>query len=179
MRTENHGSHEDCQVADSKLYDFKFTGTTLLTFDTLQKGEKNTMNRPDPIDEEYTFEKGLIVSSTDLKGIITYANRKFCEISGYTKDELVGKNHNIVRHPDMPKAAFKEVWDTIQSGKEWTGIVKNLRKDGRYYWVYSHISPIVVDGEVTGYTAARRPASETEVAETMPIYRELLAKERK
>jgi aerotaxis receptor len=135
------------------------------------------MNRPDPIDEEYTFEKGLIVSSTDLKGIITYANRKFCEISGYTKDELVGKNHNIVRHPDMPKAAFQEVWDKIQGGKEWTGIVKNLRKDGRYYWVYSHISPIVVDGDVTGYTAARRPASETEVAETIPIYRDLLEKE--
>ena len=84
------------------------------------------MNRPDPIDEEYVFEKGLIVSSTDLKGIITYANRKFCEISGYTKDELKGKNHNIVRHPDMPKAAFQEVWDTIQAGKEWTGIVKKF-----------------------------------------------------
>ena len=145
--------------------------------DTLQKGETNTMNRPDPIDEEYIFDKGLIVSSTDPKGIITYANRKFCDVAGYTKDELVGKNHNIVRHPDMPKAAFQEVWDTIQGGKEWTGVVKNLRKDGRYYWVYSHISPIVVDGDITGYTAARRPASETEVAETIPIYRDLLEKE--
>ncbi|GIU00801.1 hypothetical protein TSL6_13070 [Sulfurovum sp. TSL6] len=145
--------------------------------DTLQKGGNNTMNKPDPIDEEYIFEKGLIVSSTDIKGIITYANRKFCEISGYTKEELIGKNHNIVRHPDMPKAAFQELWDTIQGGKEWTGIVKNLRKDGRYYWVYSHISPIVVDGETTGYTAARRPASETEVTETIPIYRDLLEKE--
>lgn len=135
------------------------------------------MKRPDPIDEEYIFEKGLIVSSTDLKGIITYANRKFCEIAGYTKDELVGMDHNIVRHPDMPKVAFQEIWETIQSGKEWTGIVKNLRKDGRYYWVYSHISPMVINGELTGYTAARRPTSDTEVVENIPIYRDLIEKE--
>jgi len=135
------------------------------------------MNRPNPIDEAYTFDKGLIVSSTDLKGIITYANRKFCEIAGYSKDELIGKNHNIVRHPDMPKAAFQEVWDTIKNKKEWTGIVKNLRKDGRYYWVYSHISPIMVDDEITGYTAARRPASDTEIEEIIPVYKELLEKE--
>ncbi len=135
------------------------------------------MNRPDPIDEEHSFAHGLIVSSTDLKGIITYANRKFCEISGYTKDELRGKNHNIVRHPDMPKAAFREVWNTIQSGKDWSGVVKNLRKDGKYYWVYSHISPIMTDGDISGYTAARRPASETEIEETIPLYRDLLTEE--
>ena len=135
------------------------------------------MNRPDPIDKEYIFEKGLIVSSTDLKGIITYANRKFCEISGYTKNELVGKNHNIVRHPDMPKALFQEVWDTIQAGKEWTGIIKNLRKDGEYYWVYSHITPIAIDGKTMGYTAVRRPASATEIEEIIPIYKDLIEKE--
>ena len=135
------------------------------------------MQRPDPIDEAFTFKKGLIVSSTDLKGIITYANRKFCNISGYTKEELVGKNHNIVRHPDMPKAAFHEVWDTISEGKDWTGIVKNLRIDGRYYWVYSHISPIFSDGVITGYTAARRPASEDEISEIIPVYKDLLEKE--
>lgn len=135
------------------------------------------MKRPDPIDEEYTFEKGLIVSSTDLKGIITYANRKFCEIAGYTKDELTGKNHNIVRHPDMPKAAFQEVWDTIKADKGWTGIVKNLRKDGRYYWVYSYIIPITVDGYIVGYTAARRPASKTEIEEVVPLYKDLIEKE--
>ena len=135
------------------------------------------MNKPNPIDEEYAFEKGLIVSSTDLKGIITYANRKFCEIAGYSKDELIGKNHNIVRHPDMPKAAFQELWDTIKGKKEWTGIVKNLRSDGRYYWVYSHISPLVVNDEITGYTAARRPASATEIEEIVPVYKDMLEKE--
>ncbi len=137
------------------------------------------MTRPDPIDEEYTFEKGLIVSSTDLKGIITYANRKFCEIAGYTKSELTGKNHNIVRHPDMPKAAFKGLWDTIKAGKEWTGIVKNLRKDGRYYWVYSHIAPVFNDGQITGYTAARRPATKDEITESIQMYEDLLEQETK
>ncbi len=135
------------------------------------------MNRPVPIDEAFSFKQGLIVSSTDLKGIITYANRKFCNIAGYTKEELTGKNHNIVRHPDMPKAAFQEVWDTISAGKDWTGIVKNLRKDGRYYWVYSHISPIFSDGVITGYSAARRPASESEISEIIPVYRDLIEKE--
>ncbi|HFS82465.1 MAG TPA: PAS domain S-box protein [Epsilonproteobacteria bacterium] len=135
------------------------------------------MTRPDPIDEEYTFEDGLIVSSTDRDGIITYANRKFCEIAGYTRDELIGQNHNIIRHPDMPKAAFKEVWDTITSGKEWSGIVKNLRKDGKYYWVYSHITPVEKDGSIVGYTAARRPASRDEIDEVIPVYQDLIAAE--
>ena len=135
------------------------------------------MKRPEPINEEYTFSEGLIVSSTDIKGIITYANRKFCEIAGYSKTELVGKNHNIVRHPDMPKAAFKDVWETLQKGTAWNGIVKNLRKDGRYYWVYSHITPILSDGTLTGYTAARRPATQTEIIETKPLYEKLLIQE--
>ncbi|MFT7878759.1 MAG: PAS domain-containing protein [Sulfurimonas sp.] len=135
------------------------------------------MQRPEPIDEEFKFDEGLIVSSTDLKGIITYANRKFCEIANYSRGELIGKNHNIVRHPDMPKAAFQELWDTIRSGKEWTGVVKNLRKDGKYYWVYSHITPIEKNGEIIGYTAARRPASQTEINEVIPLYKELLEKE--
>jgi len=128
------------------------------------------MQKPTPINEEYTFQKGLIISSTDLRGILTYANRKFCEISGYTRDELMGQNHNIVRHPDMPKSIFKELWDTIKDGKEWSGIIKNLRKDGKFYWVYSHITPIYKNGEISGYTAARRPASESEIEEAATSY---------
>lgn len=137
------------------------------------------MIKPEPIDQEYTFDAGLIVSSTDLNGIITYANRKFCEISGYDKSELIGKNHNCIRHPDMPKAAFKELWDTLHAGKEWTGIVKNLRKDGTYYWVYSHITPIMQDGVKTGYSAARRPAFPTEINEVVPLYKEMLEQEKR
>jgi len=135
------------------------------------------MSKPTPIDIEYIFEQGLILSSTDLKGIITYANRKFCEIAGYTKEELVGKNHNIIRHPDMPKAAYKEVWDTISAGKEWAGLVKNLRKDGKYYWVFTHILPIRKNNEIIGYSAARRPASSEEIQEIIPLYQELLKTE--
>ncbi len=135
------------------------------------------MKRPEPIDEEHIFEQGLIISSTDLKGIITYSNKQFRETSGYTKDELKGSNHNIVRHPDMPQVTFTELWDNVKDGKEWTGIIKNLRKDGKYYWVYSHVSPITTDGEITGYTAARRPASDTEVEEIIPIYMDLIEKE--
>jgi len=136
------------------------------------------MKRPAPVDEEYTFEDGVIVSDTDLKGIITYSNRKFCEIAGYDKSELIGKNHNIVRHPDMPKAAFKDLWETIKRGESWTGTVKNLRKDGRYYWVYSHISPIFdKNGEITGYTAARKPATPTEVEEAETLYKQMKMEE--
>lgn len=171
------GLMQIARLPNSKKIIFFYYSAVLLH--TIKKGVHNTMNKPNPVDEEYVFENGLILSSTDLKGIITYANRKFCEIAGYTRDELKGKNHNIVRHPDMPKAAFQELWETIQSGKEWTGIVKNLRKDGRYYWVYSHIAPITKEGEIVGYTAARRPASVNEVEESIPIYMDMLSKESK
>ena len=171
------GLMETARLPEANIKNCTFTTATLLPNCQIKK--EDTMNRPDTIDEEYIFKQGLIVSSTDLKGIITYANRKFCEISGYHKDELVGKNHNIVRHPDMPKIAFEEVWDTIKSGKEWTGIVKNLRKDGRHYWIYSHIGPIIAEDSIYEYTAARRPASSTEVEEIIPLYKDLIKKENK
>jgi len=135
------------------------------------------MQKPTPVDVAYVFDNGLIISTTNLEGIITYTNRKFCEVSGYNKDELKNKNHHIVRHPDMPKASFKDLWETIQSGKEWTGVVKNLRKDGKYYWVYAHVTPLITDGTIYGYTAARRPASSNEIDEITPIYAEMLQKE--
>lgn len=137
------------------------------------------MQSPTPLDEEYTFEKGLIISSTDLKGIITYANRKFCEIAGYHKDELIGKNHNIIRHPDMPKAAFQGLWETLSKGEEWAGPVKNLRKDGKYYWVHTHITPVLSqEGVVMSYTAARRPVSTSEIDAITSVYHEMLTKEK-
>jgi aerotaxis receptor len=135
------------------------------------------MSKPTPTDEAYTFSDGLIVSSTDLNGNITYGNRKFCTVSGYSKSELIGKNHNIIRHPDMPKIAFRQLWNTIKDGNEWTGIVKNLRKDGLYYWVYTHITPVIKDGKLVGYSAARRPATKNEILEITPIYKDLKEKE--
>ncbi|HHO42518.1 MAG TPA: PAS domain S-box protein [Epsilonproteobacteria bacterium] len=136
------------------------------------------MVKSEPIDEEYTFDTGIGVSSTDLSGVITYANRKFCEISGYGKSELIGKNHNIVRHPYMPKMAFKQLWDTLDAEKEWTGIIKNLRKDGRYFWVYSHITPIFQNGKKIGYSSVKRPASATEINEIISHYKEMLEQEK-
>ncbi len=135
------------------------------------------MQKPTPIDEAYVFDDGLIISTTDLKGIITYTNRKFCEVSGYDKNELKGQNHHIIRHPDMPEASFKELWKTIQLGKEWTGLVKNLRKDGKYYWAYAHITPLLSDGTMYGYAATRRPASSNEIDEAGPLYAQMLEKE--
>ncbi len=136
------------------------------------------MERPVAVDEEYFFEGRAIVSETDLEGVITFANRRFCEISGYTSSELVGQPHNIIRHPDMPKAAFAQVWKTIQSGTIWHGLVKNLRKDGKFYWVDTEVSPIYDNnGIVKGYMAARKPASRKNIEETAEIYKKMIEQE--
>ena len=97
----------------------------------------------------------VIISRTDLKGVITYANDTFAEISDYTVEELIGKPHNILRHPDMPKSAYAELWDTIKAGKTWQGYVKNLRKDRGYYWVYAEVSGVYKDGELIEYKSIR------------------------
>ena len=98
----------------------------------------------------------VIYSKTDIKGYITEVSDAFCEISQYTRDELLGKPHNIVRHTDMPKEAFEDMWNTIQSGKHWNGEVKNLKKNGGYYWVDADISPEYnFEGEIKGYVAIR------------------------
>lgn len=136
------------------------------------------MDRPVPINEEYFFEGRAIVSETDLEGVITFANRRFCEISGYSANELVGQPHNIIRHPDMPKAAFEQVWKTIQAGTIWHGLVKNLRKDGKFYWVDTEISPMYDNnGVIKGYMAARKPASRKNIEETAGIYKKMIEQE--
>jgi aerotaxis receptor len=137
------------------------------------------MKRPEPRNEEYRFSDGVIVSETDLRGVITYANRRFCEIADYSKEELIGKPHNIIRHPDMPKQVFKELWDTLEQDKEWTGLVKNLRKDGRYYWVNTYIKPVFKDGKKVGYIAARKSVSPGEAAEMERIYKRMKEQEEK
>jgi len=136
------------------------------------------MSKATPIDEEYVYEGSVIISQTDLKGIITYANRKFCEISNYSASELVGKPHSIVRHPDMPKAVFAKMWQTIELGQVWNGTIKNLRKDGLYYWVETEILPIRNDEEeVIGYITVRKPASRKNVFEMEETYEKMLALE--
>ena len=112
----------------------------------------------------------LIVSTTDKTGVITHVNQSFIEMSGYTEDELIGSPHSILRHPDMPPAAFKDLWDTVNRGEKWQGFVKNLRKDGGYYWVKATVIPNVRNGQVVGYTSVRRKPSRTKVEECVKLY---------
>ncbi|QOY52590.1 PAS domain-containing protein [Candidatus Sulfurimonas baltica] len=112
----------------------------------------------------------LIISRTDLNGFITYANDVFCKISGYKLEELIGKSHNIVRHPDMPSAIFKDLWETIKSKKQWTGVVKNMRKDGGYYWVEAIVSGVYNDGVLVEYKSLRTPISHAEKLKHQKLY---------
>ena len=115
-----------------------------------------------------SFDTYVIASRTDLKGIITYASKAYELISGYSESELIGKPHNIVRHPDMPSDAFKQMWDTIQQNKLWVGEVKNLRKDGGFYWVEAHIAPYYDSkGEHVGYSAIRLNITSKKRAESL------------
>lgn len=112
----------------------------------------------------------LIVSTTDPQGIITHVNRSFIEMSGYTEEELVGAPHSILRHPDMPPAAFKGLWETLAAGEKWQGYVKNLRKDGGFYWVKATVIPNIRNGRLVGYTSVRRKPSRTKVEECSKLY---------
>ena len=135
------------------------------------------MSTVTPIDEEYTYEDGVIISQTDAKGIITYANKKFCEVSGYTVDELVGHNHNMINHPLVPKEIFIKMWQTISEGQVWNGLIRNLRKDGKYYWVNTEILPIKDDAnKITGYISVRKSTSRKNILEIEDIYNRMLAK---
>jgi len=126
------------------------------------------------VDEELPYPEGkLIVSRTDPKGIITHANQAFVEMSGFEINELIGVPHYILRHPDMPAVAFVGLWDDIAQGKKWSGYVKNLRKDGRYYWVYATVVANIRSGAVVGYTSVRRKPSRTKVNEAKELYKTL------
>lgn len=122
-------------------------------------------------DKEVPYPEGkLIVSRTDTKGLITHANQAFVDMSGYTQDELIGQNHYILRHPDMPAVAFAGLWETIEAGNKWHGYVKNLRKDGAYYWVKATVIPNIRNGKVVGYTSVRRKPSRSKIAESEALY---------
>ncbi len=102
-------------------------------------------------------EHELIISRTDLSGMVTYANETFAKISGYEVNELIGKPHNIVRHPDMPKSVFSDIWETLGRGESWQGYVKNKRKDNGYYWVHANVSGVYKNGELVEYKSLRSP----------------------
>jgi len=146
-----------------------------------------------PLWIEATFEEeGLdaraLVTRTNRNGIITFASKAYRDMTKYSKNELIGAPHSIVRHPFMPEAAFKDMWETIQSGEHWSGLVMNLRKDGKHYWVEVNVDPIDSNGnivsepeKIAGYIAIRREPTREEIEEAFNLYKdvrksELLAK---
>ena len=123
--------------------------------------------------DDYAF----LVSETNEKGIINFANNDFCEVAGYTLEELIGQPHNMVRHPDMPKAAFKSLWDTVKKGKTWTGFVKNATKNGGYYWVFATVYPFENSNGQKGYLSCRRKPSRAEVEKYTKLYKQWKSQE--
>jgi PAS domain S-box-containing protein len=129
--------------------------------------------------EKVMREDDFIVSKTDLKGRITYGNRIFIEYSGYSEDELLGSQHNIIRHPDMPRAVFKLLWDTIGSGHECFAYVKNMARSGSYYWVLANVTPSYdLEGRMIGYLSVRRKPKPEAVKVVDGLYKSMLAAEK-
>ncbi|MCR1815292.1 PAS domain-containing protein [Aliarcobacter butzleri] len=124
--------------------------------------------------DDYAF----LVSETDSNGVILFANSDFCKIAEYNINELIGQPHSIVRHPDMPKVAFQSLWDTVKSGKVWTGYVKNATKSGGFYWVFATVYPFVTQNGESGYLSCRRKASNQEIAKAEELYKTWMEEER-
>ncbi len=136
------------------------------------------ITKPEPVDEEIPYDGGIMITETDPAGIITYANRKFREMTGYTKEEIIGSPHNINRHPDMPKAAFKGLWDTIKAGHYWEGYVKNMAKSGKYYLVVVWIKPKFDENhKIIGYIAGRKVPERGPMNAALEQYKVLVAAE--
>jgi len=135
------------------------------------------INLPVTSVERFVDPDSPIVSKTDRKGIITYVNRAFIEVSGYEEAELLGKNHNIVRHPDMPPEGFADLWACIKQGIPWRGLVKNRCKNGDYYWVEAYVTPITEDGTIVGYMSVRSKPGAEEVRAVDALYRQVRAKQ--
>ena len=126
------------------------------------------------LDKEYPFPEGeSLVSTTDLKGRITHCNRAFISVSGFTREELLGQPHNMIRHPDMPEEAFGDMWTTIQSGSPWSALVKNRRKDGTFYWVMANVTPLMEGDQAIGYMSVRTKPSRDSVAQAEALYAQM------
>jgi PAS domain S-box-containing protein len=138
-------------------------------------------NKIEPNNRERVMrENDFIVSKTDLQGRITYGNRIFIEYSGYTEAELLGAQHNIIRHPDMPRGVFKFLWDTIASGKECFAYVKNMSKDGSFYWVFANVTPDYdLQARICGYFSVRRAPKRSAVDAMAGVYQLMLEEERR
>ena len=130
-------------------------------------------NEPVTDNEIVLGQDQTLVSRTDLKGILTYADADFVAVSGFPENELLGKNHNIVRHPDMPPEAFEDLWATLTAGRPWSGIIKNRCKNGDYYWVEANVTPVYQRGRVTGYLSVRRKASKQQIDAAAELYQDI------
>lgn len=125
-------------------------------------------------------ENDIIVSKTDTRGIMTYVNDIFLNVSGYTEQEMIGRPHSVIRHPDMPRCVFKLLWDTINSGEEIFAYVINRAKNGDHYWVFAHVTPNFDSaGRITGFHSSRRAPKASAVEKIIPVYRALLEEEKK
>jgi len=128
-------------------------------------------NQPVTDEQRLLDPKRPVVTKTDLRGVIRYANPAFIQISGYGRDELVGQPHNIVRHPHMPAAAFADLWQTVKSGRPWKGLVKNRGKDGAFYWVDAYVTPLTENGQAVGYMSVRSAPTQDRIAAADELYR--------
>lgn len=133
------------------------------------------MRKNQPVNNrESTFDEGTpLVSTTDLKGQITFVNEAFVEVSGFSRDELIGQPHNLVRHPDVPAAVFDDMWQKLKANSPWIGIVKNRCKEGGFYWVNAYVTPIVDADEVIGYQSVRSKPTATQVKRAVTTYNRL------
>lgn len=130
------------------------------------------MRRTGPVTQrEFVLDDGAtLVSATDLKSRITYCNPAFVAVSGYSREELVGQPHNLIRHPDMPAEAFRDMWATLEAGRPWTALVKNRRKNGDHYWVRANVTPVLDGGHISGYMSVRTKPSREDVVAAEALY---------
>jgi aerotaxis receptor len=128
------------------------------------------VHRPIPLDVEYSFNKNLIYE-TDLLGVITYANQNFCEVSGFRKEELIGKNHSIFKHPDVPDELYENLWSTKKRLKQWFSVLKNIRRDGMYFWSDLHCTVKYDDNnKESGFLIVHKPTSKLDIEEETERY---------
>lgn len=180
--TYGRGQNYDCRVykwssawqsgADLPFNGYNAPGVNRLTtaLDKKQKSGSKKVRKSASGREIEMPADTVIVSKADLFGRITYINQDFIDVSGYSKDELIGQPHNIVRHPDMPEAVFFDLWETIQGGRPWTGVVKNRASNGDHYWVKANVSPVRRGGQVVEYISVRVPASRDEIAAAEKVH---------
>lgn len=143
--------------------------------DVLHEEFRLKTNLPVTLREQPFPEGKYVVSRTDLKGLITAANSTFVELSGFSMSELIGQNHNLVRHPDMPPQAFSDLWDTVKAGRPWRGVVKNRCKNGDFYWVDALVVPVIRDQQVVGYMSVRSKPSREQIDQAETLYRQIMA----